>query len=105
MHTYVVIAHNAKFDLDFINAELYDNYAAKSFSNKYIDTLEVSRICFPKAPNHKLSTLVSYLKLSAKNAHNSVDDCKCVYELVNKIFSILLIVSALRTVASEIPFI
>ncbi len=86
----VVIAHNAKFDLDFINAELYDNYAAKSFSNKYIDTLEVSRICFPKAPNHKLSTLVSYLKLSAKNAHNSVDDCKCVYELVNKIFSILL---------------
>lgn len=80
----VVIAHNAKFDLDFINADLSDIYSVNMFSNKYIDSLEISRECFPSAPNHKLATLMSYLKLNAKNAHNVLDDCKCVYELINK---------------------
>lgn len=85
----VVIAHNAKFDLDFINADLSDINSGYSFPNKYIDSLEVSRECFPSAPNHKLATLVSYLKLNAKNAHNVLDDCKCVYELINKAVIVL----------------
>lgn len=85
----IVIAHNAKFDLDFINADLSDTNSGFSFTNKFIDSLEVSRDCFPAAPNHKLATLVSYLRLNAKNAHNVFDDCKCVYELIGKAILVL----------------
>ncbi len=82
---YIVIAHNAKFDMDFINGELRRCDAEEPFNNNYIDSLEISRYCYPEAPNHKLATLCAFLKLNAKNSHNVIDDCKCVYELMKKL--------------------
>lgn len=86
---YTVIAHNAKFDMDFINGELRRCDAEEPFNNSYIDSLEISRDYCPDAPNHKLATLCTYLNLNAKNAHNVIDDCKCVYELMKKLCTIL----------------
>ncbi len=53
----VVIGHNLKFDLSFLNYDLINN-GFKSIANENIDTLKLSRALLRnKVRNHKLSTL------------------------------------------------
>ena len=53
----VVIGHNLKFDLSFLNYDLINN-GFESIANENIDTLKLSRALLRnKVKNHKLSTL------------------------------------------------
>lgn len=67
-----VIAHNAVFDMGFINQ------AAKELQinipNTVIDTLILSRILMPKLERHKLIKVAEGLGIEVKNAHRASDD-------------------------------
>lgn len=69
-----VIAHNAPFDLGFINTNLIRNQM-NAMKNDVQDTVELAHIYIPKAYNYKLETLKRYFHLDF-GSHRSVEDCK-----------------------------
>ena len=68
----VIIAHNAMFDLGVLNA-LCDVYGLDHFTNRYLDTVKISRIVYPELYNHKLNTVAEYLCIDL-NHHNGMSD-------------------------------
>lgn len=85
----ILIAHNAQFDLNFINSEL--QWAGfTSISNKTIDTLRYSKWLLPELEKHKLDFLADYFKINKGTSHRAMDDaltCMNIFikmcELVN----------------------
>lgn len=73
---YTLVAHNAKFDMSFLSANvkrlgLPNNCTA-------IDTLGICRKLFPKLENHRLGTVANYLDVELRNHHRATDDAKAV---------------------------
>lgn len=63
-----LVAHNASFDLKFLDAEFSRiNYKR---TNKFACTLLSSRRIYQDAPNHKLETLVRYKQLKTDGTHH-----------------------------------
>ena len=71
----ILVAHNAPFDLLFINKEL-ERSGMPSMSNKAIDTLNLSRWAYPSAKHHSLQYLAAAMGIDAENAHRASDDAK-----------------------------
>ncbi len=70
---HTIVAHNVPFDVGFFNDQLVEeNY--EPLSNNVIDTVELSRILYPKAPGYKLNDLASYLKIDHKDPHRALSD-------------------------------
>ncbi len=68
-----LVAHNASFDMRFLEAE-FERYRQPVPSQFGCSMLAARRV-FPAAPNHKLSTLVSYLELpTARHFHRALAD-------------------------------
>ena len=77
----IIIGHNLKFDLSFLNYALTSNNLQK-FDNETIDTLNLSRaLVRSKVKNHKLVTLSKYFKTVNQNEHNSKADVLTTYEV------------------------
>lgn len=80
----ILVAHNAKFDMGFIEA------AAKRhnipFSNPYIDTLVLCRSLLTETRNHKLDTVAKALGLGKFEHHRAFEDA----DILSKIFVKLL---------------
>ena len=57
----VLVAHNASFDRGFLEAE----YSRLGYPTKhpFICSMRVARRLYPKAPNHRLGTLVAYTRV------------------------------------------
>lgn len=63
-----LVAHNASFDLRFLDAEF--NKIRHKRENEFACSLLTSRRIYPEAPNHKLETLVRYKKLKTDGVHH-----------------------------------
>lgn len=63
-----LVAHNASFDLRFLDAEL--SRIKVDRKNEFACSLLSSRRIYPEAPNHKLETLVRYKKLKTDGVHH-----------------------------------
>jgi DNA polymerase-3 subunit epsilon len=85
----VLIAHNAQFDINFMNEELA-RLGKPSLGNRVIDTLLFAREVFPGLPNYKLQTLATKFGITAIDAHRAEDDARVCMELF------LVCVNALR---------
>jgi DNA polymerase-3 subunit epsilon len=85
----VLIAHNAQFDINFMNAELA-RLGKPSLGNRVIDTLLFAREVFPGQPNYKLQNLATKFGITAIDAHRAEDDARVCMELF------LICVNALR---------
>jgi DNA polymerase-3 subunit epsilon len=55
---YPLVAHNASFDLKFLDSEL--RFIGKSRQNAMACSMLTARRVYPDAPNHQLGTLVRY---------------------------------------------
>lgn len=64
-----ILAHNASFDQNFLLAEMEN--AGITMKNAFLCTLKLARRLYPDAPNHKLGTLATYLKLTIPQSHQS----------------------------------
>lgn len=71
-----LVAHNARFDIDFLEAACARFYRNSYFQiqNKIIDTLSVSRLFLPDLENHKLGTVAKALNIDIQNAHRAEFD-------------------------------
>lgn len=72
-HSSYLIAHNVDFDFGFLNAELEKN-GRKKLKNPVLDTVELARIIYPKAPSYKLSQLANYLQIEHDDPHRALSD-------------------------------
>ncbi len=56
-----LVAHNASFDMRFLDAEL--KKISRTYNGQFACTMLAARRVYPDAPNHKLGTLVNYMNL------------------------------------------
>lgn len=68
-----VVAHNASFDLGFLNKALA-TAGLPALANESFDTLEMSREVFPEARSHKLEALCRLLGREGAAFHRAADD-------------------------------
>ncbi len=78
-----IVAHNAKFDLSFLQVGL-KKHLDREFNNPSIDTLSLSRECFSQ-PSYALGALAKSFGIEMDQAHRSIDDCRATLELFKKI--------------------
>ena len=79
----VLIAHNASFDINFINTEL-KNCKIGRLTNKVLDTLIFAREVFPRLDSYKLQDLAKRFEIIAFEAHRAEDDSRVCMEFFNK---------------------
>ncbi|MFP4056912.1 MAG: helicase C-terminal domain-containing protein [Candidatus Brocadiia bacterium] len=72
----VLVAHNAPFDQAFLRRKS-DGYV----QNRFIDTLELSRILFPTLEYHDLDTVAEALGLQVSGRHRALEDARLVAAL------------------------
>ena len=81
--TSIIVAHNAQFDLRFINAEL-ERIRMPPLANKAIDTLRFSRWTFPENGHWTLQFLANQFEIEVKSAHRAEDDARVCMEIFHK---------------------
>ncbi|MGQ9706158.1 MAG: exonuclease domain-containing protein [bacterium] len=69
----VILAHNAQFDLGFINMAIYLN-KKKHINLPTIDLLGISRFLQPYFPNHRLSNIAEILNVPRIDVHRAAGD-------------------------------
>ena len=69
----LLLAHNAGFDVSFINAEL-QRAGLTSPSLPVLDTLRIFRTWYPASPSHSLPSLVKWLRLPHGRFHRAGND-------------------------------
>jgi DNA polymerase-3 subunit epsilon len=70
-----LVAHNASFEQRFLDAE-YSRVGLQR-NQHLICTMRVARRVYPKAPNHKLGTLVDYARVPKTGRfHRALDDAE-----------------------------
>jgi DNA polymerase-3 subunit epsilon len=70
----VLIAHNASFDIKFLNKEL-SRADLPIISNKVIDSLGVARQMYPGMPNG-LDALIKRFSMKVRNLHSALEDAR-----------------------------
>ena len=83
----ILVAHNAKFDTGFINANL--KRCGIDYEYTSVDTMGISRILFPDSKNHKLDTLCKKLGVVLDNHHRAVDDAEATAHIFMKMVVML----------------
>jgi DNA polymerase-3 subunit alpha (Gram-positive type) len=72
----VLVAHNANFDMRFLNHEIgriHENYRV---ANPSLCTVQLSRKLLPHIENHRLNTVANYFSVSLVNHHRASDDAR-----------------------------
>lgn len=80
----IVVAHNATFDSDFIQASC-EECDLDDFDNECIDTIALAKKKMPKAKNYHLSTLLDMLDLDNEIHHRAESDCDAALRLFRKL--------------------
>jgi DNA polymerase III subunit epsilon len=76
----VLVAHNAPFDVSFVNEELA-RLGKPALKNRVVDTRIFARDMFPGLPNYKLQDLAVRFGITAIDAHRAEDDARVCMEL------------------------
>ncbi|MEN9405888.1 MAG: PolC-type polymerase [Bacillota bacterium] len=71
----VLVAHNHRFDLGFLNENLKRCNLA-TLDHPKADTLELARTLYPTLKNHRLNTLAQKLGVSLARHHRALDDAE-----------------------------
>jgi DNA polymerase-3 subunit epsilon len=71
----VIVAHNVRFDLSFLDAELYRLGLTRPPAET-ADTVALSRRAFPGHASYRLGAIASVLGIDAGAAHRALDDAR-----------------------------
>ncbi|MGP6139742.1 PolC-type DNA polymerase III [Jeotgalibaca sp. A127] len=71
----VLVAHNASFDMGFLNKG-YERSGFPEATNPVIDTLELSRFLHPQLKSHRLNTLAKKYNVNLEQHHRAVFDAE-----------------------------
>ncbi len=83
----VMVAHNAQFDMSFIQKNCEDLHLACDFT--VADTVAMARFLLPKLSRFKLDTVAKAVGVSLENHHRAVDDAACTAEIFVKFLDML----------------
>lgn len=70
----VLVAHNAPFDMRFINHEIGRVHRNYRLANSHLCTVQLSRKLLPHIENHRLHTVADYFSINIENRHRAPDD-------------------------------
>lgn len=76
-----LVAHNADFDVSFVENAL--KKAKYSLTITYGDSLQMCRKAFSELPNHKLGTVAMFCGVPMNNQHRAIGDCEALGHIVN----------------------
>lgn len=79
----ILVAHNASFDMGFINAA-FRRFGMKDATNPVIDTLELARFLYPEFKNHRLNTLCKKFDIELVSHHRAIYDAEATGFLLAK---------------------
>ena len=71
----VLVAHNANFDMSFIQENA--RRLGLPWEYTYVDTVGISRVLLPNQAKHTLDAVAKTLNISLENHHRAVDDAEC----------------------------
>lgn len=83
----VMVAHNASFDMSFIEENCKRQGIATDFT--VVDTVSMARVLLPQLNRFKLDTVAKALHVSLENHHRAVDDAGCTAEIFEKFVEML----------------
>lgn len=86
----IFVAHNADFDLTFLQAE-FKRAGFPKWHGKKIDTVELSKILFPMSISYTLGDLAYELNIPLENAHRADDDALATAALLKRCWEELLL--------------
>lgn len=73
--SYPLVAHNASFDLKFLDSEM--GIIGKNRQNIMVCSMLTARRMYPDAPNHQLGTLVKYCRIDTTGTfHRALADAE-----------------------------
>ncbi len=78
-----LVAHNASFDMGFLNAG-FKNIGYDEVKNPVIDTLELARYLYPELKNHRLNTLCKTFDIELTQHHRAIYDAEATGHLLWK---------------------
>lgn len=76
----ILLAHNANFDLKFVNTALI-RCGHHPLKNKTEDTVHLAKAAFPELPHHNLQFLAQRFRINPGNAHRAQDDARVCMEV------------------------
>jgi len=80
----VLIAHNSRFDRDFMQAEL-KRADIENPRLLLIDSLKLFRKLLPDSPSHSIGNLLEHLDMETNNLHRAVSDSAHIVEILNRV--------------------
>ncbi len=83
----VLVAHNASFDVGFIEQNLRYQDIVPDFTS--VDTVAMARILLPTLSKFKLNVVANALHISLENHHRAVDDAGATAEIFVKFIEML----------------
>ncbi|MCK9478806.1 MAG: exonuclease domain-containing protein [Firmicutes bacterium] len=75
----IIVAHNAKFDMDFIKFNSKNQGLKCDF--EVLNTFEITRLLFPDLLNHRLSTVAKHLEIQLANHHSASEAAKATAQV------------------------
>lgn len=82
-----LVAHNASFDVGFIEQNCRYQDIIPDFT--YVDTVAMARILLPTLSKYKLNVVANALHISLENHHRAVDDAGATAEIFVKFIEML----------------
>ncbi|NSL51147.1 PolC-type DNA polymerase III [Calidifontibacillus erzurumensis] len=79
----ILVAHNASFDMGFLNQGL-QKIGIEKAANPVIDTLELARTLYPELKNHRLNTLCKKFDIELTKHHRAIYDAEATGYLLIK---------------------
>ena len=86
----VLVAHNATFDVRFINHELSLLFPGQRMSNPHLCTVSLARRVMPELPSFRLTALAEHFDVQHRSRHRAGDDARATAEVF------LLLIESLR---------
>lgn len=77
----ILVAHNASFDMGFLNAA-YNHHQLGESTLPVIDTLELSRTLHPNIKTHRLNTLAKRYDVALEQHHRAIYDSQTTARLL-----------------------
>jgi DNA polymerase III epsilon subunit family exonuclease len=81
----VLVAHNAGFDMRFLNHEVGTIYEDYRLANPSICTVQLSRKLLPDIDNHRLKTVAEYFSVELINHHRANADALATAKIFIKL--------------------
>ncbi len=85
----VLVAHNAQFDMRFLNHEIGRIHEDYRVANPHLCTVRISRKLLPHIENHRLNTLADYYRVALVNHHRASDDAYATAQIFVNLLEIL----------------